>query len=230
MIKKVVSKPSTLVIKKFPEFDTDKIYATSFNGDYLYTIYRDDKDGKTFKLNPLSHSTSNAKSYNSFEEVLHPAGSCKRVTYILDNQDQLARFIMGCREFPKVEAIEYTVGQDLAEDEITVEDCNTRGLYATLEEDRVRLLSGGFTGICSKADDYTLVSLKTSNSGSGYRLSTHNLYEALEKVNSLYFVKALYQFDTQEEFLRWALEHTTGKKFAIPNDGGLFSGNMEIFV
>lgn len=197
MIKKVVDKPKVQVVKKFPEFDSSKIYIN----DLLRTFIR---HGSKFITTEVGNSAfCSSSSYKNFEDYM--SQNCSALSlYILDNQQELARFILGCREFPKVEEIEETVGQELAEDEVSVEDmyyCAGDKIVALKapDGDYYVMAQTGF-------GKYNAICLSSFN-----RLTEENNSFSqflTQKIAEDYLV---YQFDTQEEFLRWSLEQTTGE-------------------
>ena len=98
-IKRVVDKPKTQIVKKFPEYDRSKIYV----GDVGNTSVRIIKYGDVFTFNSLFSNDTNWLKYDSFSDMLNRENL---TTYAIDNKEEFARFILGCREFPKLEAKE----------------------------------------------------------------------------------------------------------------------------
>ena len=200
-IKRVVDKPKQKTVKTFPEFDMSKIYIYQHEGDNEFSrILRDGHNN--FTLQELEGSCLRG-SYTSFTEL------CKTIVnpiYILDNQQDLARFILGCREFPTVQEIEEIINEPLADDEVSVEDLNFNKIYALLKESSCCTLKkyndGSFTfhSIFDSTTDYLCT-------------YAYSMKDSIQKALSLN--DKVYQFDTQEEFLRWSLEQVTGKSVYI---------------
>lgn len=194
MIKKVVNKPKTQTVKKFPEIDDRKIYiAEIFNEKYELKFKQGKIDVYSMQNNWYVCSYKDLKQHQEY--------NINSTIYILNNQQDLARFILGCREFPKVEELEETVGQELAEDEVIVEDVDFHNkIYAAIYGKRYSGEETEIVMLDTSGQAYLLGENFTSNSQRGSENYYFNHYQ-------------FYQFDTQEEFLRWALEQTTGKKF-----------------
>ena len=201
-IKKVVNKTKT--VKKFPEFDDEKIYVeeTTVAAFLIVKI----TDGFTYtSLTNIKNVAKDVKK--TFKDVLEAAE--EHSIYILNNQDELARFLLGCREFPKVEEIE--VGEELAEDEVSVEDVvrkNPYNLILACTWNSANKVSVFHPYSCPACDS------KYAFFESASGISHGNYFTSQEKcIKSALINNTVYQFDTQEEFLRWSLEQVTGKKF-----------------
>ena len=204
-IKKVVDKPKT--VKKFPEFDSSKIYVVEYK-NIKDDLCRINVFKGEFIVTWIGRTKNTAYRSASFEGIIKRAvdniGSNINSIYILNNQQELARFIMGCREFPKLEEIE--VGEELAEDEVSVEDSDVNKIYALK----------GVAGSLYKAhslsfrdESFAFISIDCS------RYWANGVHLGLRKLLKSNIGQKIYQFDTQEEFLRWSLEQVTGKKFKV---------------
>lgn len=207
-IKKVVNKPKVTTVKEFPKFDYGKIYVTTelFSSIEGVQILSHDK-GK-FVWNDPTNTVTFFK--DSFRDAI-----LDRVVYILDNQEQLARFILGCREFPKVEEVEETVGQELAEDEVSVVDCINNKIYGMYVNNAFGSIYKAHTPLNNFKNYYEFISLSDCMS----RYTTSKSLKELLLVHIDEDDTEIYQFDTQKEFLQWAYEQTTGKKItSIPED------------
>lgn len=192
-IKKVVDKPKVKVVKKFPEFDSSKLYVEETGKNILFKINK--MDNGSFIYDSLNDSGERC-FVSSFKEVIRDGENI----YILDNQEQLARFILGCREFPKVEEVEEIVGQELAEDEVSVEDVRRSKIYGYYSCTTPRRYFDSIKGFQFLGDSSTW----------GIESKADTLKESIIQAIDSHTV---YQFDTQEEFLRWGLEKVTGIKY-----------------
>ena len=198
-IKKVVNKTNKTV-KKFPEFDNGKSYISVTKGGCDYYELKSRK-GKGFDV------------YNLASGYVHTVGSLGEyilinpdfTTYILNNQDELARFLLGCREFPKVEEIE--VGEELAEDEVSVEDVSTAKIYGHLCCGDPHILSKSYSD-----NTYQWHAVYDTDRFSSVGSSSKKSFKDVLNITCRCY--EVYQFDTQEEFFRWSLEKVTGKEFS----------------
>lgn len=212
MIKKVVLK-SNKIVKKFPKFDESKIYVTNGFSEGIRTL-SEDYDGM-YVWNLLN--ARGTESSNTFEEA------CEGITvFILDNKEDLAHFILGCREFPKVEAIEEKA--ELSDSEASIADVSDGKIYAFHINPHISISSGEeiYKLHCTSRRGASMCvfnGLFDSATTSGY--ARPSISEAI-RTNILgtaccHPPVTVYQFDTQEEFLRWALEKTTNKNFKTYN-------------
>ena len=192
-IKRVVNKPSRKVLK-YPEFDSSKIYVRDwFRVNDIMQLYKVN-DG--FNWDYIGKSSSTNASYPTFKDALFYESSNY---YILNNQQDLANFILGCREFPKLKPIEVS---ELADDEVSVEDVSKDKIYATVSfVDTPNIVfrnNGGYSLLWG--------SIQEGKSGLFDDSTLTGCLKKLFKGDH-----TIYQFDTQEEFFKWALEKVTGK-------------------
>lgn len=201
MIKKVVDK-SNKKYKKFPIYDRGKIYVYHTKGLFFdgFNTRILELDGKYITINLADND--NIDTYDTFEDACEG-----EEVYILSNEAELSRFIRGVRSFPKVEAEEII---KLNTYEVSVDDVDTKKIYAYAKDGEVYKLQIGHGGIVngfaclnSSAGNYSSISKYTDYTDIYILIKAHLLYNPV------------YQFDTQEEFLKWALEQTIGKKVLI---------------
>lgn len=195
MIKKVVDK-SNKKYKKFPIYDWNKIYvyhtqclcSDGFNTRIL------ELDDAYITINLADNN--NLDTYDTFEDA------CKgKEVYILSNETELSRFIGGARVFPKVEAEEIS---ELNTYEVSVDDVDGDKIYAFASYGKVYKLqigygndTNGFACLDSSAFNYH-----------NYTSST----DVTEHIKRHFPYHTVFQFDAQEEFLKWALEQSTRYK------------------
>jgi hypothetical protein len=209
MIKRVVdvsNKQKTITVKKFPEFDDNKIYVTDCNGSGLYRIFKDNLNLEvTFRLYPLNCSSTQSKTYIGEDGFRQICIIGKRVTYILDNMNQFADFLKGERNFPIVEEVTETTQEvsTLADDEVSINDCDPDKIYAMNNSVGIAKL----TSCSQNSNNETRLYQWNYMHNSGYTEGSPEIFK--EKIIRYKF--KVYQFDTQEEFLTWALEQTTNK-------------------
>jgi hypothetical protein len=217
-IKRVVDKTKSKVVKRFPEFNINKLYIVECS-DRLYKIVQ---NNNKFQLIVLTKSYSACSEYDTFEALLEVRARNKTTVYILDTENDIARFIMGCREFPIVQEIEETINESFTDDEVSIEDVAKDKIYG--------LLCNYDKTICKihqDKDDYYWysVSLDDLNVFAGYASYLEDLIR-----ENIAEGDPVYQFDTQEEFLRWSLEQVTGKKFdVVPAKGGIIGQGYQLY-
>jgi len=218
-IKRVVDKPKTQVIKKsFPEFDSSKLYvAEQKYGDKVTKLTY---NGDYYGWDSFDEGTCMGISSDNFRDAIIKK---EKPVYILDNQQDLARFIMGCREFTiveKEEIKEEVVGK-LADDEVSVEDVALYKIYAA-----------NFNGYIGKfhinnSNKKAQIVKCHDSDGSGLGESYNIEDQILSAIKNNY---EIYQFDTQEEFLRWSLEQVTGKNFKTISGASIGRDKVEAFL
>jgi len=208
MIKKVVNKPQTQVIVEFPAFDLGKRYLVDIKGS-TYELF-----SKNGRLECYSmYCQQIICSYSDFQE--HKKCNPNAVVYVLDHQDELARFILGCREFPKLEEIDVTISQGLADNEVSVDSKgNERKIYAALQKFNSK--THIYKLVYSYINGENSYCFKPLDSTDGIYSSTSSIKDSTKEAIKFVLDRDddVYQFDTQEEFLTWALEQTTDKKFS----------------
>jgi len=199
-IKIVVNKPKTQTVKKFPEFDSSKIYVYETLGkpETLRQITRN--FNHSFEIRELNSS----KLVSEFEGFLNVLTCVATPIYILDNQQDLARFIMGCREFPKVEEIKTEEELVWHPDEVSINDIDKYKIYASYIDGEINILT--------KEQNLSYIFKELSHNRGNIR-SGQGCMKDIKKFIEIFLDENIYQFDTQEEFLRWSLEQVTGKKF-----------------
>jgi len=227
-IKRVVNTQKIEVKEKYPEFDRNKIYVCCSYGKPLYLTDTLDNSGENleyrFKWLYLDHSVWESR-HKTFESAIK-----KYDVYILDNQEQLARFILGCREFPKLEKITKNISVALKDDEASIDNVK-----------------------CYHYDDYNIYAVNYCNqiltinydiANNIYRVSGYdhisndawiwnNLKEAIVCISKKGNGQVIYEFsgeNKQEEFLKWSLEQVTGKEFYNVHKGEYYQSdrNLEI--
>lgn len=205
MIKKVLDKKNE-TITKFPEYDSSKIYVRNLVG--IDRLTRD--AGDTFRWVGIDNDFISSYT-NSFISECQDGD-----VYIVDKYDGLARFLSGCREFPKVE--ETVVRAVLEEDEVSIDDVTSDKIYAFSKE-----------GIFGGSDHIYKLQIGYGNEYNGFvalNASSRNYLDPIKSTDVDEHIKyhlnrgrTVYQFDTQEEFLKWSLEQITNKKFRTYSTG-----------
>lgn len=161
------------------------------------------------------------KQSDSFEKICED-----RCIYVLDNAYDLGRFLHGSGDFPiikkgRLEKVEFIY----SEDEVSIDKVSVKKIYAIkgiaghiYKAHRISALKYAFINIDASAE---------------YAYPTQpSLQEAIK--NALDYGYIVFQFDTQEEFLRWALEKITGKRFRSTPPGGFIpyyrGKETEVFI
>lgn len=196
MIKRVVNRKKE-VVTKYPEYDINKLFIVEFDKDnYERVTCRNNK----FYLGCIGNDKVGLLSYNTFEELIKNITRHSNI-FIIDGKDELIRFLTGCREFDTVKPIQEEVNA-IADDKVSIDDVSDYKIYACMyATGKIQML------IKNHSDNmYEWTSFANTVSYSG--VITPTLKEAILEVVNI--ADGIYQFDTQEEFLRWALEKVTG--------------------
>lgn len=187
-------------------FSSGKIYMAEDQSGCLWKLQlKNDR----FSFEALEGTHVNlCGTYGSFEEIISFVcgnrihRTCRSKVYVLNNQLDLARLIMGCRDFPPVEPV---MVKELGEDEISVDNnyFATNKIYACCHEEKV---------LVATQEDSGVYSFRPMISRQGNRYTGAGNHENLTKLITCFNgFTAVYQFDTQEEFFRWSLGQVTGK-------------------
>lgn len=200
MIKKVLTKNKTKIIKKFPEYDVDKnyIFTGGHNSKNIYKIFI--KDNKTFNFLHLT-GYGEGVNYDTFERLVKTHST----PYMLSqNNADLIAFLNGSRDFPMLKEIEEEVEVPLADDEVLVPSYfDKREIYALKTEDTVYLM-------IMLEFKYSFIDIaKPWMTFNGSFNSIDELFKRADVYNSGINIKLfnrIYQFDTAQEFLEWSLE------------------------
>lgn len=205
MIKKVVNKPKKIV-KKSHRPNESKIYV--YDCDSSFWILK--KNDKYFYWVPLDNTASYFFDYyDSFNEAFLSLDD----VYVLNDKKELAHFILGARDFLTVKEMKEEAEEPeepLADDEVDIKDCREDKIYALNQDNSGKIYKLTKT---HEPTTFEFISLSNTKSWCGERRSdiknclkdSFFLWEKLDK-------QTVYQFDTQEELLRWALEQATGEK------------------
>ena len=199
MIKKVLIKNKTKIIKKFPEYDSNKIYVREL---YSGAILEYKQIGQKILGIMLTGGSGTLISYVDFNEVARCNKSA--VIYILENHQNLASFILGSRDFPILKEIEEEVEVPLADDEVLVPSyLDKREIYALKTEDTVYLMV---------MLDFKYAFINIAKPWMTFNGSFNTIDELFKRAdlhnyggNDKLF-NQIYQFDTAQEFLEWSLE------------------------
>lgn len=195
-IKKVVLEKPKKIINKFPEFNKKKIYIRDLWRDNT-VLLRFYKTHNSIQARYLNNNELNYE-YASFEDYLRLNKA--DTVYVLDNQQDLARFLMGDREFPIVKQEESDTRDERI---VSVDECVPNNKCYALQRPYdldiyvFNVAANGDAKFNSlRYNGFWLNSYEGVNTTEAFKMVLKQGYE-------------VYQFDTQEEFLHWSLERVT---------------------
>lgn len=197
MIKKVLAKNKTKIIKKFPEYDSTKMYISAND-----TIIK--KSQHEYISRGLDASRG-CIGFTSFKELSRFYGDS---VYILKNFQDLTNYLEGSRNFPILKEIEEEITVPLDKDEVLMPNYfDKRKIYG------LKGITHNIYILCMVDSKYSFVSL--DRPWMTFNGSFNTIIELIETVDEFNdgvcpeLFNQVYQFDTYQEFLEWSLEQIT---------------------
>lgn len=184
MIKKVVLKENI----EYPEFDAKKVYIyRDLFHNYFKLIENNYHDFELISFG--SNSNRVFARFPNFKEVCK--WSEKNPIYVLESDANIVQFIQGFLTPP---VLDFSLKDNkLKSDEVSVDAVSSKKLYAFKNANGVRQFCCG--PVSKQVDEASL--------DRALRLC----------IKSAMNSETIYQFDNQEEYFKWTLEHLTHKKF-----------------